>query len=58
MNEDNFKVLLVQKKFLRILAEGCKKHPAYRGKRKPQSQCVECKRIHDSRLALKSIGEL
>jgi hypothetical protein len=37
---------------LRILAEGCRKHPAYRARRKATGNCEPCMRMYKARLAL------
>lgn len=31
----------------RALVEGCKKHPGYRYKRKPQVKCAKCEELFD-----------
>ena len=37
---------------LRILADGCPKHPAYRAKRKATGNCAPCVRMYEARLEL------
>jgi hypothetical protein len=37
---------------LRILAEGCRKHPAYRARRPATGRCEPCVRMYEARLAL------
>ena len=32
----------------KILIEGCKKHPSYRCKRRPTSDCETCKTLYES----------
>ena len=38
------------------LAEGCARHPSYRGIRKATSSCGVCGRVHDSRVKLNLAG--
>ena len=40
---------------LRILADGCRKHPAYRAKRKATGNCEPCVRMYDARLRLNEL---
>ena len=42
-------------KNLRILAHGCRKHPAYRAKRKATGNCDPCVRMYEARLQLNEI---
>ena len=37
---------------LRILAEGCRKHPAYRARRAATQRCQECVVVWNARLEL------
>jgi len=52
MNKD-----LTQRKIelLQILAEGCRKHPAYRAKRKATERCEECVVVWKARVAINEI---
>ena len=43
---------------LNILSEGCKKHPAYRAKRKATGRCLECVKVWQARLELTSRYDL
>ena len=43
---------------LNILSEGCKKHPAYRAKRKATGLCLECVKVWQARLELTSRYDL
>ena len=40
---------------LKILAKGCKKHPAYRANRKATERCEECVVIWQARVELNEI---
>ena len=40
---------------LRILAEGCRAHPAYRARRKATGRCEPCIRMYEARLELKEL---
>ena len=42
---------------LQILAEGCRKHPAYRARRPATGRCEECIIIWSARLELKDMSE-
>ena len=44
-----------QIKLLKILAKGCKKHPAYRAIRKATGRCEECVVIWNARVKLDKI---
>lgn len=44
--------LTTQIELLRLLVDGCKYHPAYKGKHSPRVDCPECKAIYDARLLL------
>jgi hypothetical protein len=44
-------------KNLRILAEGCRGHPAYRARRPATGRCEPCVRMYQARLALKALDE-
>ena len=46
-----------QIELLTILAEGCKKHPAYRARRRPKVECVPCAQMWEARAALKEIEQ-
>jgi hypothetical protein len=39
---------------MRQLAEGCKKHPGYRYKKKPTAKCKECQRLWELAETLRS----
>ena len=41
-----------QIKLLKILAKGCKKHPAYRAIRKATGRCEECVVVWNARVKL------
>jgi hypothetical protein len=40
---------------LKILAEGCRKHPAYRARRKATERCDECVVVWKARIELNEI---
>ena len=40
---------------LRILAEGCRKHPAYRARRPATGRCEPCIRMYEARLELNEL---
>ena len=42
---------------LKILAKGCKKHPAYRAIRKATERCEECVFVWQARIELNKIEE-
>ena len=42
---------------LRILAEGCRTHPAYRARRKATGNCAPCVRMYEARLRLNKLEE-
>ena len=42
---------------LKILAKGCKKHPAYRAIRKATERCEECVIIWQARVELDTLEE-
>tara|TARA_Y100000991_G_C21650304_1_gene212111 strand:- start:134 stop:301 length:168 start_codon:yes stop_codon:yes gene_type:complete len=42
---------------LKILAKGCRKHPAYRAIRKATERCEECVIIWQARLELDTLEE-
>ena len=48
---------LRQIELLKILAKGCKKHPAYRAIRKATERCEECVIIWQARLELDTLEE-
>jgi hypothetical protein len=41
---------------LRILAEGCRKHPAYRARRAATQSCQECVVVWNARLELNNMS--
>ena len=41
---------------LQILAEGCRKHPAYRARRAATQRCQECVVVWNSRLELNDMS--
>ena len=45
-------------KNLRILAEGCRTHPAYRARRRATGNCEPCMRMYEARLRLDELDEL
>ncbi len=42
-------------KNLRILAEGCRTHPAYRARRRATGRCEPCMRMYEARLQLNEL---
>ena len=44
-----------QIELLKILAKGCKKHPAYRAIKKATGRCEECVVVWNARVKLKKI---
>ena len=44
-------------RLLKILVEGCRKHPAYRARRKATERCEECVVVWKARLELTTIDE-
>ena len=44
-------------KLLKILAEGCRKHPAYRAHRPATGRCQECIVVWNARLELRKVEE-
>tara|TARA_B100001146_G_C15910148_1_gene318421 strand:+ start:283 stop:522 length:240 start_codon:yes stop_codon:yes gene_type:complete len=44
-------------KLLQILAEGCRKHPAYRARRPATGRCEECIVVWNARLELNDISD-
>ncbi len=40
---------------LRILAEGCRKHPAYRARRPATGKCEPCIRMYEARQELNAL---
>ena len=48
---------LRQIELLKILAKGCKKHPAYRAIRKATERCKECVIIWQARVELDTLEE-
>ena len=43
---------------LKILAKGCKKHPAYRAIRKATERCEECVVVWQARVELNALDDL
>jgi hypothetical protein len=48
--------MCIQLQLALLLAEGCQKHPSYRGVRKPTSDCNVCKEVKDYRTLLNKDG--
>ena len=46
-----------QIELLKILAKGCKKHPAYRAIRKATERCEECVLVWKARVELNELDE-
>ena len=46
-----------QIQLLKILAKGCKKHPAYRAIRKATERCEECVVVWQARVELNALEE-
>ena len=46
-----------QIELLKILAKGCKKHPAYRAIRKATERCEECVYVWEARVELNALEE-
>ena len=46
-----------QIELLKILAKGCKKHPAYRAIRKATEKCEECVVVWQARVELNKLEE-
>ena len=44
-------------KLLKILAEGCHKHPAYRARRPATARCKECVIVWNARLELNDMSD-
>ena len=44
-------------KLLKILAEGCRKHPAYRARRPATGRCEECVVVWNARLELNQMSD-
>lgn len=42
---------------LRILAEGCRKHPAYRARRPATGRCEPCIRMYEARQELNALEQ-
>ncbi len=59
MNISKFELHKKQKQIelLKILAKGCKKHPAYRAIRKATERCEECVFVWQARVELNKIEE-
>lgn len=48
---------LRQIELLKVLAKGCKKHPAYRAIRKATQRCEECVVVWKARVELNSLED-
>ena len=59
MNNSKFEQHKEQKQIelLKILAKGCKKHPAYRAIRKATESCEECVLVWQARVELNKLEE-
>ena len=59
MNNSKFELRKEQKQIelLKILAKGCKKHPAYRAIRKATERCEECLLVWQARVELNKLEE-
>ena len=44
-------------KLLKILAEGCRKHPAYRARRPATARCEECVIVWNARIELNEMSD-
>jgi len=55
MSVEKFDVVLLKCRLLKILATGCTKHPAYKAKQRPRTECLVCKKMYESRQKLKEI---
>jgi hypothetical protein len=51
----NNKILEKKIELLKVLAKGCKKHPAYRAIRKATGRCEECVIVWNTRLELNDL---
>ena len=51
--------IILEKKIelLKVLAKGCKKHPAYRAIRKATERCEECVIVWNARLKLNDLDK-
>mgnify|MGYP004112514719 len=54
MKEDKFQRKI---ELLHILAEGCRKHPAYRARRPATGRCEECVIVWNARLKLNDMSD-
>ena len=59
MKHSKFELHKEQKQIelLKILAKGCKKHPAYRAIRKATESCEECVLVWQARVELNKLEE-
>ena len=53
--EKSTKIFEATIKNLRILAEGCRTHPAYRARRPASGNCEPCMRMYEARLRLNAL---
>ena len=53
----NNKILEKKIKLLKVLAKGCKKHPAYRAISKATERCEECVLVWNARLKLNDLDK-
>ena len=56
LNEKHCGESLLKIKLLKILAEGCRKHPSYRARRPATGRCEECIIVWNARLELNDIS--
>ncbi len=56
--EKSVETLKIKIKLLEILLEGCRKHPAYRARRKATGRCDECVKVWNARKDLKNLGNV
>ena len=50
-------ILLKQIELLKVLVDGCKKHPAYRAIKPATGNCELCVKMWKARLELKDMGK-
>ena len=50
-------ILNTKIKLLEILVEGCRKHPAYRARRKATERCQECVVVWKARVELNNMEQ-
>ncbi len=58
MTEKSTEIFEATIKNLRLLAEGCRTHPAYRARRRATGNCEPCMRLYEARLRLDELDEL